>query len=141
MNLAGINLLAVLVCGIVWMALGMLWYSPLLFARPWTVAMGYNPDDREAMNKMRQGAGPMYGAAFVASLLSAALLAKLLTVLWISSPLYGMKIGAAVWLGFVATVQLTGTLFGKRNPRVFFIDTGYQLAGYLATGALLAVWH
>jgi hypothetical protein len=45
-----------------------------------------------------------------------------------------------VWLGFVTTVQLTGTLFGKRPTKLYLIDTGYQLVCYLAMGAILAVW-
>ena len=41
-----VNLWAVLVAGIATMVVGFLWYSPMLFARPWMVAMGYDPDDK-----------------------------------------------------------------------------------------------
>jgi hypothetical protein len=52
---------------------------------------------------------------------------------------YGMKVGFAMWLGFVATVQLTDTLFGRKPFKLFLINTGYQLTCYLVMGAILAV--
>jgi len=40
MTFMGINLWSMLVAAIATMVVGFLWYSPLLFARPWMVAMG-----------------------------------------------------------------------------------------------------
>lgn len=82
----------------------------------------------------------MYGMSFVASLVSAAVLAKIVAITTVSSALYGMKVGFAVWLGFVATVQLTSVLFAKQPVKLYLINTGYQLVCYLAMGAILAVW-
>jgi surface polysaccharide O-acyltransferase-like enzyme len=140
MEFMGVNLLSVLVAAIATMILGFLWYSPILFAKPWTVAMGYDPNDKAKMDEMRKGAGKLYGITFVASLLSAFVLAKIIDVTTVTSALYGMKIGFAVWLGFVTTVQLTSTLFKKRPIKLYLIDTGYQLVCYLVMGAILAKW-
>ena len=46
MTLMGVNLWSVLVAGIATMVVGFVWYSPLLLARPWMVAMGYDPEDK-----------------------------------------------------------------------------------------------
>jgi hypothetical protein len=140
MDFMGVNLLSVLVAAIATMILGFLWYSPFLFAKPWTLAMGYDPNDKAKMDEMRKGAGKLYGITFVASLLSAFVLAKVIDVTTVNSALYGMKIGFAVWLGFVTTVQLTSTLFKKRPIKLYLIDTGYQLVCYLVMGAILAKW-
>jgi len=140
MEFMGVNLLSVLVAAIATMILGFLWYSPILFAKPWTVAMGYDLNDKAKMDEMRKGAGKLYGITFVASLLSAFVLAKIIDVTTVNSALYGMKIGFAVWLGFVTTVQLTSTLFKKRPIKLYWIDTGYQLVCYLVMGAILAKW-
>jgi len=102
--------------------------------------MGYDPNDKAKMDEMRKGAGKLYGITFVASLISAFVLAKIIDVTTVNSALYGMKIGFAVWLGFVTTVQLTSTLFKKRPIKLYWIDTGYQLVCYLAMGAILAKW-
>jgi hypothetical protein len=140
MEFLGVNLWSVLAAAVATMILGFLWYSPLLFAKPWTLAMGYDPNDKAKMDEMRKGAGKLYGITFIASLISAFVLAKIIDVTTVNSALYGMKIGFAVWLGFVTTVQLTSTLFGRKSTKVYLIDTGYQLVCYLAMGAILAKW-
>ena len=136
----GINFLAVFVAAIASMVLGFLWYSPMLFARPWTRLMGIDPNDKVKLAEMQKGAGKLYGMAFVASVVSAFVLAKIIAISTVITILYGMKVGFAVWLGFVVTVQLTGVLFAKQPTKLFLINTGYQLVCYLAMGAILARW-
>jgi hypothetical protein len=140
MHVMGVNLLAVLVAAIAAMVVGFLWYSPLLFAKPWMVLMGYDPNDKAGLEQMRKSAGKSYGISFLASLLSAFVLGKIIVITTVDSALYGMKIGFAIWLGFVATVQLTEVLFAKKPAKLFLINTGYQMVCYLAMGAILAVW-
>ena len=139
-SFAGINFLAVFVAAIASMVLGFLWYSPMLFARPWMRLMGIDPDDKAKLAEMQKGAGKLYGISFVASLVSAFVLAKIIAISTVITIPYGMKVGFAVWLGFVATVQLTGALFAKQPTKLFLINTGYQLVCYLAMGAILAKW-
>jgi hypothetical protein len=102
------------------------------------LAMGYDPNDKAGLEEMRKGAGKFYGAAFLASLAAAFVLGKIVVVTTVITVPYGMKVGFAMWLGFVATVQLTDTLFGRKPPKLFLINTGYQLACYLVMGASLA---
>jgi len=137
---AGINPWAVLVAAVATMVVGFLWYSPLLFARPWMRLMGYDPDDKAKLAEMRKGAGKLYGLSFVASIVAAVVLSKIIDITSINTVLYGMKVGFAVWLGFVVTVQLTGALFGKQPIKLFLINTGFQLVCYLAMGGILAKW-
>jgi Protein of unknown function (DUF1761) len=136
----GVNLWAVLVAAVSTMVVGFLWYSPMLFAKPWTVLMGYDPNDKAKMDEMRKSAGKSYGISFIASLIAALVLGKIIDVTSVQSPLYGMKIGFAVWLGFVTTVQLTAKLFGNQPTKLYLINTGYQLVCYLVMGVILAVW-
>ena len=140
MDLMGVNLLAVLVAAIAAMVVGFLWYSPLLFAKPWMMLMGYDPNDKAKMEEMQKSVGPSYAISFVASLVSAFVLAKIVDISTVNSALYGMKIGFAIWLGFVTTVQLTAKLFGNQPTKLYLINTGYQLVCYLAMGAIVAVW-
>ncbi len=141
MSFMGINLWAVLAAAVATMVLGFLWYSPLLFAKPWMRLMGVDPDDKAKLAEMQKSAGPSYGLSFVASILSAAVLAKIITIATRRSPLYGMEVAFAVWLGFVTTVQLTNALFSQQRPKLYAINTGYQLVCYLAMGAILGAWR
>ena len=73
---------------------------------------------------MRKSAGKLYGLAFVASIVSAVVLAKIIVITTVNTVPYGMKVGFAVWLGFVTTVQLTGALFAKQPSKLYLINTG-----------------
>jgi len=141
MQILGIRILPVVVAAIACMILGFLWYSPVLFAKPWMILMGYDPNDKARLDEMRKSAGKTYTLAFIASLISAFVLAKIIAVATVTSPLYGMKVAFAVWLGFVTTVQLTGALFSKQPTNLYLINTGYQLVCYLVMGAILAGWR
>lgn len=139
--LYGVNLPPVVVCGIVYMVLGMLWYSPALFAKQWTVLHGLDPNDKAKMDSLKASAPRMYSIAFACGLLQAAMVSKFITTMGIANVPTGLKIAFAIWLGFVTTVQLTGTLFGMKPMKLWVIDTGYQLACYLSFGAILSAWR
>ena len=141
MHLHNLNLLAIFVAAAATMPIGFLWYSPLLFARPWMREMGYDPSDKERTKEMQKSAGPAYLVSFLASLVSAFILALFLHQMRAQDLEYGLLIGAHVWLGFVATVQLTGVLFMKQSMKLFSINTGYQLVCYLVMSAILTLWH
>ena len=46
----GINPWAVLVASVATMVIGFLWYSPILFARPWMRLMGCDPEDTSGLH-------------------------------------------------------------------------------------------
>jgi len=135
-----LNWLAILVAAISTMILGFIWYSPLLFAKPWTREMGYDLNDKAKMEEMRKSARPAYAGSFVASLISAFTLALILHGLQAQSLNFGLMASFHIWLGFVATVQFTGALFAKQSMKLFAINTGYQLVCYLVMGAILVLW-
>jgi hypothetical protein len=141
MHYMGVNLWAVLVCALADMVLGFLWYSPVLFANPWMKLMGYDPNDKAKIAEMQKSAGPSYAMSFIASLLAAMVLGKIIAVGSVTTALYGMKFAFAVWLGFVTTVQLTGALFSRQPAKLYAINTGYQLVCFLLMGAILGAWR
>jgi len=139
-SFVGINPWAVLVSAIATMVIGFLWHSPILFANPWMRLMGIDGADKAKIAEMQKGKIYSLAFTFVASLVSAVVLAKIIDITSVDTILYGMKIGFAVWLGFVTTVQLTGALFSKQPTKLYLINTGYQLVCYLVMGAILAKW-
>ena len=141
MHFHNLNWLAILVAAISTMVVGFLWYSPLLFAKPWMREMGYDPNDKAKTEEMKKTAGPAYAGSMVASLISAFILALFLHWLRAESLHIGLMVGFHVWLGFVATVQFTDALFTKKSMKLFAINTGYQLVCYLVMGAILTVWR
>jgi hypothetical protein len=141
MEMHALNWLAILVAAVATMILGFLWYSPLLFAKPWMREMAYDPNDKAKTQEMQKSAGPAYAGSFVASLISACTLALIFHAMRTDSLHHGLMASFHIWLGFVATVQFTGALFTRQSMKLFAINTGYQLVCYLAMGAILVLWR
>jgi hypothetical protein len=141
MHFLGVNLWAVLVCAVATMVAGFVWYSPALFANPWMQLMGMDPNDKAKIAEMQKSAGPSYAMSMVASILTAFVLGKIISVAGAATAVDGLKIGMVVWLGFVTTVQFTNALFSRQRNKLYLINTGYQLVCYLAMGAILGAWR
>ncbi len=105
------------------LVIGFLWYS-LLFARPWMVLMGYDPDDKAKLGEDAEGCGPDVSPITGGRRALGGRAGKIIAIATVDTALYGMKIGLAVWLGFVTT-----------------INTGYQLVCYRVMGAILGAWR
>jgi len=128
-----INYLAVLAAGIANMAIGFLWYGPL-FGKKWMALSGYTEEQMKNMNP-----GPLYGQSFVAALLTYFILARFMA--GTTTLMQGVETACLVWLGFVTTVQFTASLFSTRPKTLYFMDTGYQLASFIAAGFIIALWR
>lgn len=133
--------LPVVVAALSTMVIGFLWYSPLLFAKPWMLAAGYDVNDKEQMEKMRKGAGPTYLRAFLASLLTAFVLWRFFHMIGVGSAVGGIEIAVVACVGFNLTTKYTDMLFLRQHYLLFVINAGYQLACYAAMGAILGGWH
>lgn len=133
-----VNILAILVAAVAAFALGALWYSPVLFAKPWMKAHGHTPDKLEAMKK---GMARAYGVSFVCFLVMAAAMAILIGRIGIGTVLGGIKLGGLCWVGFAATIGLTANMYSDKPLSAYLIDAGYQFVYMLVMGIILAVWH
>lgn len=134
-----VNYLALFLAGVASMVVGFVWYSPLLFAKPWMKLMGYTAESMEAAKKAM---GKTYFISFLATLVSGYVLAHVMVM---SENFFhydrlstGLISAFWMWLGFVAPVQMTDVLFGNKKLQLFLINTGYQLASLLAMGVVLA---
>lgn len=134
------NLMMIFLAGVANFVIGMAWYSPLLFAKPWMKAMGHTAD---SLKNAQKDMPKTLAISFVAGLLMAFVLQHSSVF---AGEYFGMQ-GAALglmtafwsWLGFIAPVQLTGWLFEKKPFRLFLINTGYQLVAMLAMGIILTM--
>ena len=133
-----VNYLAVVVAGVAAFLLGALWYSPALFARQWMAAHGHTP---ERIAAMRQTMARTYAISLVCFLVTAWVMAVLLSRIGITEALGGVKLGGITWLGFAATIGLTSNLYSEKPLAVYLIDAGYQLVYLLLMGVILAVWR
>src|SRR5919199_5046110 len=134
-----INYPAVVASAAAYWVLGGVWYSPLLFERPFIALKGWTPEQVEAV-RAASHAGEI-GAAFAVSLVTAYVLAHFVRFTGAETARAGMLTGFWLWLGFVVTTSLATVLFEGRPVGLYLINNGYQLVGLLGMGALLAVWR
>lgn len=134
-----INYLAVLAAAVIQFALGALWYSPVMFAKPWTAAMGKTAEEIREESR-QQNMALIYGSAFLTALITAFVLAHIVDYAHAETVGSGILSGFWIWLGFVVTSNLAAVTFEGRRPALYAINVGYQLVGLAIMGAVLAVW-
>lgn len=132
-----VHYVAVLIAALSSMVVGFLWYSPLLFAKPWMKLSGL---DEKSMNAAKKNMPMTYTASFFMSLVMAYVTAILINSLLVSTLQEGLMLALLVWLGFVATTMVTGVLFQRVPWKLFFINSGYQLVSMLVVSAILTIW-
>ena len=130
---------AVFVSALAYWALGALWYSPLLFARPFVALMRWTPEQLASVES--QGEGAQIVVALLTSLVLAYVLAHFVKFTGAETVKSGALTGFWLWLGFVATSNLETVLFESRPVGLYLINNGYHLVGLLGMGSLLAVWR
>ena len=133
-----INYPAVVASAAAYWVLGALWYSPLLFARPFIALKGYSPEQLAAM-QAQSHAGEI-GAAFVTSFVLAYVLAHFVRFVGAETAATGAVTGFWLFVGFVATSNLETVLFESRPLGLYLISNGYHLVGIVGMGSLLAAW-
>jgi hypothetical protein len=132
-----VNYFAVMACGFVFMIIGALWYSPLLFGKQWMKAMGKS---QEEIQEMQKDVWKSYLFSFLGALVMAFVLAHIIGYAKADTALKGAQTGLWMWIGFVITSSLGGILFEGRPKGLYFIYNGYQLVSLVVMGMILAVW-
>jgi hypothetical protein len=138
MELGNINFLALAVAALASFGLGALWYSPILFAKPWQRALGFTDEYLQKGNMAL-----IFGSSFALICLMDFGLAVILQghasrdISASSGFLYGLLIG----LFFVATSYGINMLYQRKSFLLWAIDSGYQVLYLAITGAILGAWR
>ncbi len=132
-----INWWAVLVAAAANSAIGALWYSPLLFGKPWARLHGRRFEELPRSRNLRTIA-PLSAALTV---LIAFILVHFIRYDGAITAVRGVAAGFWLWLGFIAAVTAAASLFEGRSWKLWTIDAGYWLTVFLVNGALLAAWR
>jgi hypothetical protein len=127
------NIWAVLVAALSVFVLGGLWYSPMLFGKPWQREAGVSDEKMKNANM-----GLIFGLAFVLSLVASLVFALFLG----PRPPVSLGLGA----GFAAGLCWVGASFGinylfeRKSLKLFLINAGYHTVQFTIIGLVLALW-
>lgn len=135
--LSDLNWLAVIVATIAYFALGGLWYSPLLFAKPWQRAAGMVVEEG-------QNPGPViYVAPLIANLIASVVTAMFAVATGSTTVGDGIVLGLLVGVGYAATVVGLDATFDTHKPDKgtwFAITAAYHVIGLMIVGAIVSIW-
>jgi hypothetical protein len=125
------NWVAIIVATVAQMVLGFLWFSPVLFLKPWT---SLRPDK----NPPSGTASPLlYVITAVGALVTALTLDWIISLAHASTLAGGAIIGLYAGLGLVAPAILSDNLFNERPFKLYLIVAGFPVVGLLASGAII----
>ncbi|HEV2011036.1 MAG TPA: DUF1761 domain-containing protein [Candidatus Limnocylindria bacterium] len=125
------NWIAIIVATVVNVALGALWFSPLLFVKPW---MAMRPDKTPPSGN----ASPMlYVITAVGALVGAITLDWIIGLSGAKNFAGGAVIGLYAGLGFVAPAILSDNLFNERPFKLYLIVAGFPVVALLVMGAII----
>ena len=140
MDFSSINWLAVVVCVVVSMISGGLWFGPKTFFPVWWKAIGKTEKDTPGGNNM----GLMWGGTVFASFVQAVSMAIMVNFMGSASGgatlASGARAGFMLWLGFVAATSLTNKLFAGQL-KAWVLEAGNHLINLVLFGAILGAWH
>jgi hypothetical protein len=131
-----VNYLTILVATIIGYIIGALWYSPLLFGNLWVKLMKFSKIDMEKSKK--QGMAKQWITMFIATLILTYILSQFIVAG--AGWLHGLRIGALVWLGFLATTQIGIVLWEKKPFALYAINTLHYLVVLVVMGSILGAW-
>lgn len=131
-----LNLPAILVCTLLTFFLGAAWYSPLLFAKKWVLLLG------KTQQELMQASNPiMYLTALITGAITCLAMAYVVHYSGASTLSNGAEIGVMCWFGFTGATSYNNQVnFVQKPAALWAIDSGYNLASFVITGAILAVW-
>lgn len=130
MYFSDIHWVALISSVFIYMIIGAIWYSPLLFGEVWRNAMGFRPEKLTPTNKA------WVGAIFNALITSYGL-SVLINFAGAENGIEGMKVAFFAWLGISATGHFGSVLWENRPVKVFFIHAGCMFVTLLSMGFVL----
>lgn len=125
------NLLGILIATAAAMVIGSIWYSKPVFGKDWQKLVGLKDKD------MKQGAAKSMAIMLLMALITAIVLQRFVVIANPQNYVEALKLGAWLWLGFVATYAIGGSAFEKRPTKLVIINVLNQLITLLVMSAIL----
>ncbi len=130
-----INHYAVLVCAVLNLAVGALWYSPALFFSPWKSANGFSDEDLKKASPAKT-----FSITLILSLLIAYNLAFFLGDAGTDWK-WGLTAGFLTGFGWAAPIFAIVALFEMRSWKYILINSGYMIIYFSLIGLILGAWR
>ncbi len=138
LDLGQLNWLAIIVGALVYFALGALWYSPMLFARPWQRSIGWD-ESREPP----QASAMTYVLPLIAYIVMAVAVGMLAAATGTDELGEGIVLGLVLGIGLSLAHTFVDAAFSPDKPQPwtwFAINGTYHALGLLIVAVIIAIW-
>jgi hypothetical protein len=133
-NFGAINLLIVFAATVAGNLLGGIWYSPLVFGKPWARAnnltLGEYGGDRNIPG--------IFISSFILQLIAASMIAAMLGTN--STGLEGVQLGTLIAFSYVFTAMGMTNLFERRPIYLILINSAYHFVSFGVMGFIIGTW-
>lgn len=140
MDFGAINLTGVLVAFLVNFVIGFIWFGPKTFFPVWWKAIGKTGDPGEGANM-----GIVFGSTAVAGLISATGLALIFNLLSRANGdvnlISGLTAGLTVGVFVMAAPALSHRLFAGNGFKVWLLEIGSDVLGFVGMGIVLSFFY
>jgi uncharacterized protein DUF1761 len=130
-----INHLAVFVCALLSLAIGALWYSPLLFFKAWQRQTGLSDEQIAKANPIKTYSLTLVLAWIISYNLAFFLGDSKTNWQW------GLAAGLLAGVGWVFTMFVIISLFEQRSFKYILINGGYITVYFGLIGFVLGIWR
>lgn len=139
MNLfpANTNYIAIIAAALASMAIGGVWYSPMLFGKQWIQLMGYGKKEEE---KMKQDATKAYALSAISSIIIAYVMSLLIPLTNTQTVMDAVQLAFILWLGLIAAVTFQSVAFEGKSKDLFILNNAYNLISLIAIAVILTLW-
>jgi hypothetical protein len=135
-----VNYWAILVCGVLSMVVGAIWYGPL-FGRKWCEIIGVDPNNVERIKKMQRESAKLYFIQLLLTLFQVWVLAYYIEG-WKEAS--GLQNALWIWVAFVMPIIAGTAMWNNDSKKIawtrFLIQSGYQLVIFIIFGLILGFW-
>ncbi|MDQ3076992.1 MAG: DUF1761 domain-containing protein [bacterium] len=135
----GSEVVGIVLTAILFMLIGMMWYSPSLFGKKWMKLVGVTAEVVED-SKMR--ARTSYAFMSLSALVMSYVLALFIKNMFVPNIMLAISVGIAAWVGFIATSMSGEYLFNtKAKPwALYAINSTYYLTNLIIGSAVLFIF-
>lgn len=130
-----INHFAVIVCAILNLVLGAIWYSPMLFYKAWKKENNLSDDDLKKVNPVKT-----YGLTLLLALIMSYNMAFFLGDAKTDAA-WGATAGFLAGFGWAALIFTVIALFEMRSWKYILINGGYIVVYFTLIGFILGAWR
>jgi len=128
-----INWLAVIVVAIIYFLIHFFWYFPFAFGNLWLKLVG---KEGEPKSKIIRDTIIMIPTSFVTILF----IEIMMDLTGMNDIVSALLLTLFLWIGFVATIAINQNNFNDRGIKLFLLEYGFYLIGFLIAGLILAIW-